>query len=190
MIKKLKIITLTIFFFFPSHFIFAKETWILDKDLSSITFEIPIFLAPNVKGKFEEIEGLVEIDVEKKENNKAIFSVKIKSIKMNYNKYRDLLLSEIFFYESKFPLALIDTQLFTYENQKDLELLVEFSIKGIVLDVPLKLKIIHLTENLIQIKSDLNFSRTSYQVGTGIWSSTAILQDKVAIRTNLFLFRN
>ena len=66
----------------------------------------------------------------------------------------------------------------------------EFSIKGIVLDVPLKLKIIHLTENLVQIKSDLNFSRTSYQVGTGIWSSTAILQDKVIIRTNLFLFKN
>ena len=190
MIKKLKIIILTIFLFFPSDSIFAKETWTLDKELSSITFELPVFLAPNVKGEFEKIEGLVEIDTEKKEKNKAIFSVKINSIKMNYNKYRDLLLSEIFFYESKFPIALIDTKIFTYQDQKELELLVELSIKGIALDVPLKLKIIPLTENLVQIKSDLNFSRTSYQVGTGIWSSTAILQDKVAIRTNLFLFRN
>ena len=66
----------------------------------------------------------------------------------------------------------------------------ELSIKGIALDVPLKLKIMPLTENLVQIKSDLNFSRTSYQIGTGIWSSTAILQDNVVIRTNLFLFRN
>jgi polyisoprenoid-binding protein YceI len=71
-----------------------------------------------------------------------------------------------------------------------LELLVKLSIKGIELDVPLKLKIIPLTENLVQIKSDLNFSRTSYQVGTGRWSSTAILKDKAAIRTNLFLFKN
>ena len=66
----------------------------------------------------------------------------------------------------------------------------ELSIKDVALDVPLKLKIIPLTENLIQIRSDLNFSRTSYQVGTGIWSSTAILQDKIVIRTNLFLFKN
>ena len=190
MIKKLKIITLTIFFFFPSHFIFAKETWVLDKELSTITFELSVLLAPNVKGEFEEIEGLVEIDTEKKEKNKALFSVKIDSIKMNYNKYRDLLLSEIFFYESKFPLALIDTKIFTYQDQKELELLVELSIKGIVLDVPLKLTIIPLAENLVQIKSDLNFSRTSYQVGTGIWSSTAILKDKAIIKTNLFLFRN
>ena len=190
MIKKLKIITLTIFFFFSSHFIYAKETWTLDKELSTITFELPVFLAPNVKGEFEEIEGFVEIDSEKKEKNKAIFSVKINSIKMNYNKYRDLLLSEIFFYESKFPIALIDTKIFTYQGQKELELLVELSIKGIVLNVPLKLKIIHLTENLVQIESNLNFSRTSYQIGTGIWSSTAILQDKVIIRTNLFLFKD
>ena len=190
MIKKLTIITLTIFFFFPSHFIFAKETWTLDKGLSTITFELPIFLAPNLKGEFEEIEGLIEIDAEKKEKNKAIFSVKINSVKINYSKYRDLLLSEIFFYESKFPIALIDTKIFTYQGQKELELLVELSIKGIELDVPLKLKIIPLTENLVQIKSDLNFSRTSYQVGTGIWSSTAILKDKAAIRTNLFLFKN
>ena len=75
-------------------------------------------------------------------------------------------------------------------NQKELDLIVELSIKDVALDVPLKLKIIPLTENLIQIRSDLNFSRTSYQVGTGIWSSTAILKDKAAIRTNLFLFKN
>ena len=190
MIKKLKIITLTIFFIFPSHFIFAKETWVLDKELSSITFELPIFLAPNVKGEFEEIEGLVQIKSEKNEKNKAIFSVKINSIKMNYNKYKDLLLSEIFFNESKFPLALIDTNIFNYLNQNELDLIVELSIKGKTLNVPLKLKIIHLTENLVQIISDLKFSRTSYQIGTGIWSSTAILQDKIIIRTNLFLFKN
>ena len=112
MIKKLKIIILTIFLFFPSDSIFAKETWTLDKELSTITFELPVFLAPNIKGEFEEIEGLVEIDSEKKEKNKAIFSVKINSIKMNYSKYRDLLLSEIFFNESKFPIALIDTKIF------------------------------------------------------------------------------
>ena len=116
-----------------------------------VTFELPVLLGPNVKGEFEEIEGLVEIDTEKKEKNKALFSVKIDSIKMNYNKYRDLLLSEIFFYESKFPLVLIDTKIFTYQDQKELELLVELSIKGIVLDVPLKLTIIPLADFIMSL---------------------------------------
>ena len=93
----LKILTLIVTFFFPTLSLCAKETWSLDKKLSTISFELPVFLAKNVKGEFKEIEGLVEIDLEKKEGNKAVFSVKINSINMNYNKYRNLLLSDIFF---------------------------------------------------------------------------------------------
>ena len=73
----------------------AKENWILDRNLSSIEFELPVLLLKNVKGKFTDIEGLVEIDIDSKKNNKAIFSVSIKSIDMNYKKYKDLLLSKI-----------------------------------------------------------------------------------------------
>ena len=75
MFLKLNIITLSIIFFFFTPTIVAKETWVLDKELSTITFELPVFIAKNVKGEFTEIEGLVEIDVKEKENNKAIFTV-------------------------------------------------------------------------------------------------------------------
>ena len=56
--------------------ILAKENWILDKELSIINFELPVFLAKNVQGKFTQIEGLVEIDLEtkKKLNEKNDFS--------------------------------------------------------------------------------------------------------------------
>ena len=133
---------------------------------------------------------MVEIDVEKKENNKAVFSVSIDSIEMNYKKYRNLLLSDIFFYEEKFPIVLIDTKKFSYQNEKELELIVELNIKGTTKNVPLQLIIIRLGESLVQIKGSLNFSRTAYQLGTGKWSSTAILKDKAKIETNLFLFKN
>ena len=170
--------TLSIIFIFITPIVVAKETWVLDKELSTITFELPVFLMKNVKGEFTEIEGLVEIDVEKKENNKGVFTVNINSIKMNYKKYRDLLLSDIFFYEKNFPIALIDTKKFSYQNEKELELIVELNIKGTTKDIPLQLTIIRLGESLMQIKGGLNFSRTSYQIGTGKWSSTAILKDK------------
>ena len=46
----------------------AKEIWILDTDLSTIKFELPVLLANNVFGEFKIIDGLVEIDLEKKKN--------------------------------------------------------------------------------------------------------------------------
>ena len=187
---KIKILTLILIFFFPIHILAAKEIWILDKELSTITFDIPVFLLTNVKGKFKEIEGLVEIDLDKNKKNKAVFSVNINSIEINYNKYRNLLLSDIFFDEKNFPIALIDTKKFSYENEKELELIAELNIKGFSQDVPLKIEIIRLAEELVQIKSNLIFSRTAYQIGLGKWSSTAILKDKINIYTNLFLYKN
>ena len=74
-----------------SHTIYAKEAWVLDKELSVISFEIPVFLAKNVRGQFTQIEGLIVLDPDTKENNKAIFSVDVNSIEMNYKKYRNFI---------------------------------------------------------------------------------------------------
>ena len=181
-------ILILLYCIFP-HSIFAKEEWVLDKELSTIGFEIPIFLAKNVRGQFTQIEGLIELDLETKENNKAIFSVDINSIEMNYKKYRNLMLSNVFFNVKQFPIALVDTKKFSYENENELEILVELSIKGVTETVPLQLEIKRLAEELVQIKGKLEFSRTAFKIGIGKWSSTAILKDNASIETDLFLFR-
>ncbi len=169
--------------------VISKESWLLDKNLSSIEFELPVLFANNVQGKFEEINGIIEIDLANKENNKAIFSVNINSINMNYKKYKNLLLSEIFFDSYNFPVALVDTKKFSYKNENEFSLEVELTIKGKTEIVPLDIEIIHLANELIQIKTDLDFSRTLFNIGTGKWKSTAILKDKGVIKTNLFLFK-
>ena len=174
---------------FFSSSIFSKENWILDKDLSTIYFELPVLFAKNVKGEFKEITGLVEIDVENKKNNKAIFSVTLDSLDMNYKRYKALILSNIFFNIHKYPIALVDTKKFSYTDEDQLNLEVELTIKGRTHLVPLKLKVFHLAEEIIQIKGKLNFSRTVFEIGTGKWSSTALLKDKASIETNLFLFK-
>ena len=169
--------------------VISKESWLLDKNLSSIEFQLPVLFANNVQGKFEEINGIIEIDLANKENNKAIFSVKINSINMNYKKYKNLLLSDIFFDSYNFPVALVDTKKFSYKNENEFSLEVELTIKGKTEIVPLDIEIIHLANELIQIKTDLDFSRTLFNIGTGKWKSTAILKDKGVIKTNLFLFK-
>ena len=186
--RKILIFFSFIFLLNPS-IVFAGERWFLDKELSSITFELPVLLAKNVQGTFTSIEGFVEIDVDQKKNNKAIFFVDIGGIDMNYKKYKDLLLSNIFFDERQFPKVVIDTKKFTYQNEEELEINVELIIKGQSQMVPLTITVKRLAEELVQIQSELVFSRTDFNIGIGKWSNTTILRDKTKIKTNLFLFK-
>ena len=184
----LRNILLIYFIYSPS--LLAKEKWILDKDLSTIIFELPVLFLKNVEGKFNEIEGLIEIDINNNSNNKAIFSVNINSIDINYEKHKNLLLSNIFFDSKNFPIALIDTKGFIYhENKQKFKLDVELMIKQKSTSVPLYIEIIRLAEDIVQIKGEMNFSRKLFKIGTGKWSSTTILKDKVVINTNLFLIK-
>ena len=55
--------------------------------------------------------------------------------------------------------------------------------------IPLVISVTRLAEELVQIQSELIFSRTNFEIGIGQWSNTSILKDKIIIKTNLFLFR-
>ena len=167
----------------------SAERWILDKSLSTIEFELPVLFAKNVKGSFNTIDGFVELDLNQKENNKAIFYVEVNDLDMNYIKYKDLLLSDVFFDAQQFPKAVVDTKKFSYVNETESSLDVELTIKGKSAIVPLVINVKRLAEELVQIQSELIFSRTAFEIGIGNWKNTTILKDKVKLSTNLFLFR-
>ena len=188
-LRLIKYLITILFFAIPISFSYASERWVLDKNLSTIEFELPVLFAKNVKGNFNTIEGFVELDVSSRENNKAIFSVQIDDLEMNYIKYKDLLLSNIFFDTPTFPLAVIDTKKFSYYDEKKLKIDAELTLKGKSEMVPLIIDVTRLAEELVQIQSELIFSRTNFKIGIGQWSNTSILKDKIIIKTNLFLFR-
>ena len=167
----------------------SAERWILDKSLSTIEFELPVLFAKNVKGSFNTIDGFVELDLNQKENNKAIFYVEVNDLDMNYIKYKDLLLSNVFFDAQQFPKAVVDTKKFSYVNETEFSMDVELTIKGKSAIVPLVINVKRLAEELVQIQSELIFSRTAFEIGIGNWKNTTILKDKVKLSTNLFLFR-
>ena len=188
-LKKYKFFFILFLFLSLPNLTYASDRWILDKELSTIEFELPVLFAKNVKGSFNTMEGFIEIDVSQKENNKAIFYVEVNDLEMNYTKYKDLLLSNIFFDANQFPKAVVDTKKFSYVNETELELLVELTIKGKSAMVPLIINVTRLAEELVQIQSELTFSRTDFKIGIGKWKNTSILKDKVILKTNLFLFR-
>ena len=188
-LKKCKFFFILLIFLNLPNLTYASDRWILDKELSTIEFELPVLFAKNVKGSFNTMEGFIEIDVSQKENNKAIFYVEVNDLEMNYTKYKDLLLSNIFFDANQFPKAVVDTKKFSYVNETELELQVELTIKGKSAMVPLIINVQRLAEELVQIQSELTFSRTDFKIGIGKWKNTSILKDKVILKTNLFLFR-
>ena len=188
-LRLIKYLITVLFFSIPISFSYASERWILDKSLSTIEFELPVLFAKNVKGNFNTIEGFVELDVSNRENNKAIFSVQIDDLEMNYVKYKDLLLSNIFFDTKKFPLAVIDTKKFSYDNENELKLDAELTLKGKSEMIPLVINVTRLAEELVQIQTEMIFSRTAFNIGIEKWQNTSILKDKVKLQTNLFLFK-
>jgi len=187
---KLKLIFLILFLLLFNQNVFSKEKWSIDNDISKINFELPLLLGKNVKGEFKNFKGLVEIDYENKIENKGIFSVEINSIEINYEKYKDILLSDIFFNQKKYPIAIIDTKKFSYKDEKELEINSELTIKDFTKQIPIKIKITNLGQNLVQIQGNFSFSRTDFKIGSGNWSSTLVLKDQVKVNVNLFMFRN
>ena len=188
-LKKFKFLLIFVLLFFLSKLSYASERWILDKSLSTVEFELPVLFAQNVKGVFNTIEGFVELDVNQKENNKAIFYVEVNDLDMNYIKYKDLLQSNIFFDSQQFPKALVDTKKFSYVDETELLLDVELTIKGKSEIVPLIINVKRLAEELVQIQTELTFSRTDFGIGIGNWKNTSILKDSVKLSTNLFLLK-
>ena len=167
----------------------AKEKWGIDKKISKIIFEVPVLFAANVKGEFKNFDGFVEIDLDNKTNNKAVISVDISSIELNYQKYKELILSSVFFDNSKFPLGVLDTKKFSYKNEENLTLDIELTIKGTSKKVKTQLKINRITNDIVQILGKLEFNRNDFAIGEGNWQNTTILKNKIKIETNIFLIK-
>ena len=154
-----------------SNNIAGKNIWTIDKKLSEIKFEVPVVLAKKIKGQFKEFDGFIVIDLDDKENNKALFSVQINSI--------------------EFPIVIIDAKNFVLPtNSNTLLISAELQIKDIIRVIPLKVIFNHLTNNFVQVTTNFKFSRNNYTLGKDKWSSGLILRDTINVKVNLFLNRN
>ena len=184
------IISLFLIFLFCKQ-ILANDLWTIDKNISSIEFEVPVLLTKNVIGKFNEFDGFVSLDLSNQNNNKALINVSIDSLDLNYKRYKDLVLSEVFFDAKKFPIGLIDTNnfKFNYEDNK-INLTGELTIKGKSQNIPINIEVIKLASELVQVKSEISFSRNDFKIGTGNWENTTILKDKIKIKANILLFKD
>ena len=99
-------------------------------------------------------------------------------------------MSDIFFDEINFPLAIIDTKKFEVsENLESLSIISELQIKNIIGLIPLEIQVNQLANDWRQIKVNIYFSRNDYSLGKGPWASTLIIKDEILLKANLFLYK-
>ena len=79
--------------------------------------------------------------------------------------------------------------MFPNEDETDLTLNIELTIKDKSKIIETNLNIIKLTNDIVQILANFEFSRTDFNIGTGNWQNTTILKDKIKIESNIFLVR-
>ena len=64
-----------------------------------------------------------------------------------------------------------------------------YLIKGKSKKIPIDIEVIKLASELVQIKSEISFSRNEFDIGIGSWKNTTILKDEIRIKANIFLFK-
>ncbi|HMI04062.1 MAG TPA: YceI family protein [Pedobacter sp.] len=110
----------------------STTKWKLDPVHSEIGFKVRHMMLTNVSGKFQNFSGMLESAEES--FDKAIFSFKaeVNSITTGNEERDEHLLSPDFFNAEAFPEMLFDSTSFTKINDKEFELLGDFTIHGIM----------------------------------------------------------
>ena len=70
-----------------------------------------------------------------------------------------------------------------------INLIGELTIKGKSQKIPIDIEVIKLAKELVQVRSEISFSRNDFEIGIGNWKNTTILKDIINIRANIFLFK-
>ena len=88
-----------------------------------------------------------------------------------------------------FPTLYKDIKSKTELEDNKINLIGELTIKGKSQNIPINIEVIKLASELVQVKSEISFSRNDFKIGTGNWKNTTILKDKIKIKANIFLFK-
>lgn len=164
----------------------TAPSWTVDKDHSSIGFEITHFFTP-VKGSFNDFSGTLAFDPSDLGSSKVDFTVNITSVNTSNKKRDGHLQSKDFFNAKKWP-----TMKFTSTSIKksgsDYVAVGKLTIRDVTKDVEIPFKVLGVQDhpmkkgNLVTaIRSEFSLDRTKYGVGTGSWSATAVVGDNVDV---------
>ena len=191
-IFKLPIIVLLLLFF-QNGFAQIAPKWELDKDHTSVNFEVKHFFN-TVNGNFTDFDGNFFFDPDNLEDSKFDFTVAVSSIETNNEKRNNHLKSADFFNVEKFPDIYFVSTGFDKISDTQYDVKGKLRIKDVIKDVTIPFEITGKMEHpmkegatLMGLAFNTTINRNDYNVGAGDWTSNKIVGEnvKIAINTEL-----
>ncbi|PZW41393.1 polyisoprenoid-binding protein YceI [Mesonia algae] len=169
--------------------------WKIDKSHTSVNFSINHFFS-SVPGKFTDFDGMIHFDPNNLKGSKADFSVSINSVNTDDTKRDKHLQSEDFFDAKTYPKMVFQSTKFEKKSDKKYLIHGKLTIKDVTKNVALPMKITGEMEHpmmkgtiILGVVIDTTIDRTDYEVGTGDWAATMVVDDEVKIHIPMELNR-
>lgn len=166
------------------------EKWELDKDHTSVNFEVKHFFN-TVTGNFTDYNGTFIFDPNNLEDSRFDFTVVVSSIETNNEKRNNHLKSPDFFNAEKFPTMHFISSGFKKLSDNKYEVRGKLRIKDVIKNVTIPFKITGMMDHpmkkgtkLMGLAFNTKINRNDYHVGEGDWTSTKVIGETVKISIN------
>lgn len=169
--------------------------WMLDKDHTSVNFDISYFFS-TVNRSFEEFDGTFYFDPDNLDGSKFTFTILVNSIYTNNEKRDNHLKSDDFFNASKYPNIKFESAGFEKKSGKNYVVNGNLTIKDITkkVSIPFEYKgemnhpMMEGTK-ILGLQFNTEIDRTYFKVGVGDWASDMVVGDTADVTINMELNR-
>lgn len=171
------------------------DMWMLDKDHTSVNFDISHFFS-TVKGSFQQFDGTFFFDPNNLNGSKFTFTIPVNSIFTNNEKRDTHLRSEDFFNASKYPTIKFESTSFQKKSGNNYvvngELTIKETTKKISIPFEYKGQMEHPMmkgTKILGLEFNTKIDRTDYNVGVGNWASDMVVGNTADVTIHMELNR-
>lgn len=159
------------------------DKWMLDKDHTSVNFDISHFFS-TVNGSFQEFDGIFYFDPNNLNGSKFTFTIPVNSIFTNNEKRDNHLRSEDFFNASKYPVIKFESTSIQKKSGNNYvvngDLTIKETTKKISIPFEYKGEMEHPMmkgTKILGLEFNTKIDRSDYKVGVGNWASDMVVGD-------------
>lgn len=169
--------------------------WVLDKDHTSVNFDISHFFS-TVNGSFQEFDGTFYFDPTNLKGSNFTFSIPVNSVYTNNQKRDNHLKSEEFFDASKYPNIKFESTGFEKKSNKNYVVNGNLTVKDVTkkVSIPFEYKgemnhPMMKGTKILGLQFTTPIDRTDYKVGVGDWASDMVVGETAEVTINMELNR-
>ena len=156
----------------------------INKEQSHITFTAIQNNVPT-KGKFNEFDGRIFFDPDNLPDSHATITVNVGSIEANYQEVTNSAKTQTWLDSSQFPQATFISENIIHLKDSLYKANGNLTIKGISHASAFLFTLVDYNETEAFIEGDAYIMRRKYNIGTGEWEKTDVVNDEVVVNVKI-----